>query len=197
MQNGVRTGEVDPPPAETDHWAVLMALAQAGDAAAYRRLLTELLPYLRRAVARSVRDRDEAEDVVQDILLTLHRVRATFDPARPFRPWLIGIARRRIIDRHRHRMRIAANEVMIDFADETNSALAANGSHEDMSLHQVQAAVERLSVGQRRAFEAVRVRGLSLKEAAVETGMSVGALKVAVHRAIRTLRATLLGSSDR
>jgi RNA polymerase sigma-70 factor (ECF subfamily) len=46
-------------------------------------------------------------------------------------------------------------------------------------------------VGQRRAIEAVKLNEMSLREASVATGMSVSALKIAVHRGIRSLRLTL------
>ena len=78
-----------------DEWAGLMARAQEGDAAAYRHLLVAIAPYLRALAARYHRTHQDVEDSVQDILLTIHTIRHTYDPARPFKPWLVAIGRRR------------------------------------------------------------------------------------------------------
>src|SRR5438874_1739949 len=67
-------------------WSILMARTQAGEAVAYRRLLDEISPYLRSLAARRHRDPSDVEDAVQDVLLTVHAIRATYDPTRPFGP---------------------------------------------------------------------------------------------------------------
>ena len=61
-------------------WSELMARAQAGDKIAYRRLLEDITPYLRSRAARHALLFGEVEDVVQDVLLTVHTVRHTYDP---------------------------------------------------------------------------------------------------------------------
>jgi RNA polymerase sigma-70 factor (ECF subfamily) len=61
-------------------------------------LLREVLPVLRAMVRRACRDAQDVDDIVQDVLLSLHAVRHTYDPARPFVPWLVTIARRRAAD---------------------------------------------------------------------------------------------------
>ena len=82
------------------HLAELMRRAQAGDAEAYVELLENITPRLRRVVRRQrfFLAEEEIEDLVQDTLLSLHSVRATYDPARPFMPWLQAIARNRLAD---------------------------------------------------------------------------------------------------
>lgn len=82
-------------------WSILMARAQAGEREAYRRLLDEITPYLRSLAAKAHRNRSDVEDAVQDVLLTVHSIRHTYDPGRPFGPWLVAIAHRRIVDRLR------------------------------------------------------------------------------------------------
>src|SRR6516165_263338 len=69
-------------------WSTLMARAQDGDAVAYRRLLEEIAPYIRSLAAKWCRDPDEVEEIAQDTLLTIHAIRQTYDPGRPFGPWL-------------------------------------------------------------------------------------------------------------
>jgi RNA polymerase sigma-70 factor (ECF subfamily) len=85
--------------AQGARWRALMAAAQAGDAVAYRALLTEVTPWIRASARAMLRDAAEAEDALQDALLTLHQVRHTYDPERPFKPWLATVAKRRILDR--------------------------------------------------------------------------------------------------
>ena len=103
--------------AETERlWSELMAAAQDGDRAAYERLLRAIVPFLRALVLPQHRAGGRAEEVVQDILLTIHRVRHTYEPARPNRPWLAAIARRRSIEAQRRHGRSAAQEVFDETA---------------------------------------------------------------------------------
>src|SRR5882757_8117368 len=88
-QRGGAQGQASPAmlrATDPELWPDLMARSQAGDAAAYRSLLTGIVPYLRTVVSRSLRQSADVEDTVQDILLTVHAVRHAYDPARPFRP---------------------------------------------------------------------------------------------------------------
>ena len=177
-------------PGDAPDWSVLMARAQDGDGAAYRQLLEEVVPYLRALAARHRALAGEVEDTVQDVLLTLHRVRHTYDPRRPFGPWLVAIARRRIADRLRARGRTAA-EVELAPEHETIPASGANVYERMRDRRDLAAALGGLPPGQRQAVLLLKLRGLSLKEAAAESGMSIAALKVASHRALRALKALL------
>ncbi len=168
-----------------------MQAVQAGDTQAYRALLADLLPVVRSIIRRQIRDRELAEDVVQDCLLTLHQIRHTYDVQRPFLPWVAAIARRRAID-HLRRLGRRPVEVMDDpeaierYADPADDHPEAPGDPQAL-----RAAIAQLPSGQRAAIELLKLKELSLKEAAVETGLSVGALKIAVHRAVKSLKATL------
>lgn len=171
-----------------------MRSAQDGDSGAYRQLLTEITPLLRRFVRgqRRFLQPCDIEDLVQDILLSLHSVRATYDPNRPFLPWLMAIARNRLTDGARRTLRRAANEISVADYPETFSQDAANklddGYGDPEALKQ---AIGNLPRGQRRAIEMLKLREMSLKEAASASGMSVAALKVAVHRGMGALRKVL------
>jgi RNA polymerase sigma-70 factor (ECF subfamily) len=170
-------------------WSGWMAAAQGGDTAAYGRLLREILPFLRVLVRRRCRDADRAEDIVQDVLLTLHRVRHTYDPARPFTPWLAAICERRSIDALRKRVRLAAHETADERAYETFADPEANHPLQAGDAAQALAAmVAALPAAQRQALELVKVKEMTLIEASQVSGQSVGALKVSVHRAIKALR---------
>jgi len=166
-----------------------MEAAQSGDRAAYERLLREILPYVRAIVRRHHAAPDRVEDVVQDVLLTIHRVRHTYDPARSFANWAGAIAHRRSVDSLRRRIRSGAVEVFSPVAYETYADPGANReikAQEDGAV--LKEAIATLPAGQRRAVELLKLQELSLAEAAQASGQSAGALKVSLHRAIRALQ---------
>lgn len=165
-----------------------MASAQAGDREAYRRLLEDITPYLRALAARHIRNVDDIEDTVQDVLLTVHSVRHTYDPSRPFGPWLVAIANRRIVDSLRRRGRVCSHETSGEMELETFAADEANLQEEAVNARLVREAIEQLTVGQRDAMRMLKLEEMSLQEAAAASGMSVAALKVATHRAMKRLR---------
>ena len=172
-------------------WSICMARAQDGDRQAYRRLLEEIAPYVRSIAIRHVQNRADLEDAVQDVLLTVHAVRQTYDPMRPFGPWLVAIAKRRIIDGFRRRGRTSAREVPLDLEHETFAAPESNyheAASEGRALREV---LQGLPPGQREAVRMLKLEEMSLKEAAKSSGMSVAALKVATHRAMKSLRKML------
>jgi RNA polymerase sigma-70 factor (ECF subfamily) len=174
--------------------AGLMASVQDGEAGAYGDLLREVAPLLRQAVRRRFRflQPSDVEDLVQDILLSLHTARATYDPLRPFLPWLMAIARFRMADGARRHARRAANEVACARVPETFAANGTNMPIDDYGDAQaLTRAVAELPSGQRRAIELLKLEEMSLKEASAATGTSVGALKVAVHRGMGALRKAL------
>src|ERR1700758_5613766 len=112
------------------NWDQLMAAAQIGDASAYRTLLGELAPWLRRYYARRLPPA-MTEDAVQDVLLAVHEKRHTYDPSRPFGPWLAAIARYKWIDRLRA-LRVEATEPLDDnlrVPDHEDAVLAGSTSH--------------------------------------------------------------------
>jgi RNA polymerase sigma-70 factor, ECF subfamily len=174
-------------------WSQLMGRAQDGDRDAYRALLEAVVPYLRGLAARRFRDASDIDDSVQDILLTIHAIRHTYDPRRPFGPWLVTIANRRMIDRLRSKTRTHSRETEFTAKHETFSTdgtnLPSNDAFADeAALH---AAIERLPPDQREAIQLLKLREMSLKEAVLASGRSVSALKVATHRAIKSLRKML------
>lgn len=185
----------DQPAAAGDAWSQLMAAAQDGNHAAYRALLTAIVPWLRGVAGRSLRHPQDVEDTVQDILTTVHAIRATYDPARPFRPWLAGVARNRIADAVRRRARRHARETALGDEYETFAAPDANTEHAALDLPALYAAIARLPPGQRQAIEMLKLREMSLQDTATATGLSITALKVATHRGIRALR-RLLGGAE-
>jgi RNA polymerase sigma factor (sigma-70 family) len=173
---------------------VLMRNAQAGDSRAYARLLKEITPRLRSFLRgqRRFLGAEDIEDLLQDVLLSLHAVRATYDPERPFMPWLMAIARNRLADSARRYARRSAHEVQVD---EIPATVADDGVDVGVDRYGDPAALRRaireLPRGQRAAVEMLKLREMSLKQASAASGASAGALKVSMHRAIGALRKAL------
>jgi RNA polymerase sigma-70 factor (ECF subfamily) len=176
-------------------WSILMARAQEGDGAAYHRLLREITPYLRSLAIRRHRDANDAEDSVQDVLLTLHSIRQTYDPTRPFAPWLVAIANRRFVDRLRRQGRTRNREIPLTAEHETFCEPAAN-LDERPDGRELEGMVNSLPPAQQNAVRLLKLKELSLKEAAAVSGMSITSLKVSTHRAMKSLRKMLLNRSE-
>ncbi len=175
-------------------WEEWIAASLAGDARAYDRLLREVLPLLRGIARRRIADRAEAEDAVQDTLLTIHRLRHAYDPGRPLRPWLVALCERRCVDRLRVRGRLAARQVPIDAVEELPDREGAEAAAERAVAHaELREAVAALPRAQRLALTLAKLQDLPLAEASAACGLTVSALKVATHRAVRALRARLAG----
>lgn len=174
--------------------ADLMCAAQEGDQQAYIQLLTEITPLVRNTVRarRRFLQNQDIEDITQDILLSLHTVRATYDPKRPFLPWLMAITRYRMADAARRDIRRSANETLVEFLPETfledETNILGETYRDPEALKQ---AIGKLPSGQRKAVEMLKLREMSLKEASTTSGKSISSLKVSVHRAMITLRKVL------
>jgi RNA polymerase sigma factor (sigma-70 family) len=176
-------------------WSILMARAQEGDRTAYHRLLQEITPYLRSLAARRHRDPRDVEDAVQDVLLTVHSIRQTYDPARPFAPWLVAIANRRFIDRLRRQGRRRDREIPLTAEHETFCEPQAN-LEESPDRHELEGAINDLPPAQQQALRLLKLKEMSLKEAATVSGMTIASLKVNVHRALKNLRKMLVDRSE-
>jgi len=174
-----------------------MAAAQAGDQRAYARLLTASVALIRSVGRRQGVPVDALDDVVQETLLTVHRVRHTFDPARSYDAWLSAIAARRAIDLLRGHGRREHREVHDEWAFDTHPDRddASVGAERAQEARRLREAIRTLPPGQREAVEQLGLKEQSLAEAAQHTGRNTGALKVNLHRALKTLRDRLHGES--
>ncbi|MEO7066915.1 MAG: sigma-70 family RNA polymerase sigma factor [Rhodanobacter sp.] len=174
-----------------------MVAAQAGDRRAYEKLLADSIGLIRAVARRQGVAVDHLDDVVQETLITVHRVRHTFDPARSYDAWLNAIASRRAIDALRSHGRRDSREVHDVFAlerhpDNDDASAATEREQHAQHLH---VAIAELPPGQREAVEHLGLRERSLSEAALLTGRRTGALKVNLHRAVKALRERFNGES--
>src|ERR1700751_6204055 len=133
-----------------------MRSAMAGDGPAYHRLLKAITPVLRaasrRGLARAGQPPDQAEDIVQDILLAVHLKRHTWDANAPFAPWLFAIARNKLIDALRRRgRRVFVN--IDDFSETIPDAPAA----ETASPGEIASQLQSLPARQRDVLQSIAV----------------------------------------
>ena len=189
----VQGDETDESPSA--RWQRLMVAAQAGDRHAYTAFLKEASSFIRVIARRYHRDAGAVEDVVQETLLSLHRVRHTYEPGRPVEPWVAAIAKARAIDALRARQRRAAIEAESPSAIDIADTAASPGTRHEIQA-EVASALAALPAGQRAAVRMLKIEELSLAEASERSGQSVPALKSLLHRAMLTLRATLKGGGD-
>lgn len=178
-----------------DRWGDLLTAAQRGDSDSYRRFLKEIIPFARAIARRRCWSDDMADDVVQDALLTVHRVRHTYQPGRPVEPWLAAIVTRRAIDATRKRGRIGRQEVFNEVAYETFADSRANEALDADASRTLARMTEGLPRGQKEAIELIKIKEMSLAEASMVSGQSIALLKVNVHRAMKKLRLGLLKAS--
>jgi RNA polymerase sigma-70 factor (ECF subfamily) len=171
-------------------WAEAMRAERRGEAAVYERMLKEVATALRRSLApRLVRvgfGAHETEDLVQEILIGLHNKRHTWDPARPFLPWLHTITRYKLIDFMRHRRRDTRRRVDLPLDDWLEMvdppADEAIRSTWEMDRH-----LAVLPVSQRKLVRAIAVEGGSVRSVAQQLATSEGVVRVTLHRAISRL----------
>jgi RNA polymerase sigma-70 factor (ECF subfamily) len=157
----------------------LMIKAQGGDKLCYSSLLTECEKWLRRYYARKINPA-AIDDLVQETLISLHRKRASYDPARAFLPWLAAIGRYRWIDSlrkiYRHEHDQLYEEMVADPQDETVTA--------KVSLERL---LDMIPPKQAEVIGLVKIEGLSINEAAAMTGQSESLVKVNIHRGLKKL----------
>ena len=172
-------------------WEAWMRATQAGDARAYDRLLRAALPMLRGIARRRIADPAEAEDAVQDTLLTLHRLRHAWDPTRPVRPWLATLCERRCVDRLRARARPLRQAVPLDELS-AEAAMELPRAPDHLAAAKLRRAIAALPRVQRTALTLAKLAELPVAEAAAQSGLTPGSIKVATHRAIQSLRRRLV-----
>jgi RNA polymerase sigma factor (sigma-70 family) len=173
---------------EHDEWGEWMAAAQDGHGGAYRRLLGEVRLWLTRYFARRLPPA-MVDDAVQETLIAIHEKRHTYDPTRPFRPWLAAVARYKWIDRLRAMSRERTDALPDDIA---------TGDHEEavVSATVLRDLMRTLKPAQADAIRLVKLEGYSIEEASAKTGQSGSLVKVNIHRGLAKLAAIVRGQAD-
>lgn len=178
--------------AETDdRLKRLMLSALGGDRRAYGEALSESARLLRPFLLKRLANRQEAEDILQEILISVHKSRHTYDGMRPFVPWLYAIARFRLADylRAHYADQLRASAPLEDAENIAAEAVTETG----LSYESIRKEVESLPGKQSKILELMHSEGYTAKEAAEKLGMNESAVKVAAHRAYKILRKKLNG----
>ncbi len=165
-------------------WEVLLARANDGDGAAFARFLHAVTPTLR-AVIRRRGDGlppDQHEDVLQEVLLAIHLKRQTWRRDAPVRPWLYALARYKVVDAFRRRG-ASVNLPIEDFAD----VLPEEEGPAPLSGRDAEAMLRLIDTRSAMLVRAVALDGKTAEEAGETVGMTAGAARVALHRAMRQL----------
>jgi RNA polymerase sigma-70 factor (ECF subfamily) len=164
-----------------------MERLQQGDADACSALLDDIGPSLMYFLRRRVADVHELEDVYQEVFMAIFEARQTYEPGRPFEPWLFAIARNIAVDYSRRRWKRAHWEELVAELPE-HPADSSNAAAPELN-----ALLAELPPDQREAFSMLKLDGLSVEAAAARAGVSVGALKVRAHRAYKSLKRLIGG----
>jgi RNA polymerase sigma-70 factor (ECF subfamily) len=160
----------------------LMLASLSGENAAYHRLLQALAPILRGYFRRRLRDAEEdVEDLVQETLISIHSRRETYDSARPFTVWAFAVARHKLIDL----LRRGRSELSLDGFEDVLSG----GDFESatMARMDLETLLAQLPPKQARVIRDTKIEGLSVAEAASNSGLSTADVKVSVHRGLKQL----------
>jgi RNA polymerase sigma-70 factor, ECF subfamily len=164
-----------------------MVAGLEGDARAYHQLLqsltSHLRAYYRNRFARIGHGPEEAEDLLQEALLAIHTHRDTYDRLQPFTPWIHAIARYKFLD-YLRRTKTSFKDIPMESAQELTASSDVAAVESGLDLEQL---MSRISSKARQAIQYVKLEGLSISEAAARCGMSESAVKVAVHRGLKTL----------
>lgn len=173
----------------SDDLSALMRAARDGDDGAYRLLLGRVARWLRvvarRGLVRAGRGIEESEDIVQETLLAMHLKRDSWDSQQPVEPWLAAIARHKLVDHLRRR----GFHDHLDIDDHVDT-LAAPDAAEAGSSADARQLLAGLPERQRLIVTAISIEGHSARETGQRLGMTEGAVRVMLHRALKALAAT-------
>jgi RNA polymerase sigma-70 factor (ECF subfamily) len=166
----------------------LMTRYQNADAAALDELVRRISPRLLRYFGSSRIGRNDAEDLLQDCWIRIHRSRHTYRSSEPVTPWVYAIARHTRLDAYRRRRRLESREVLVaSIPERLHQAVQETVSQED----QFERLVANLPDAQREVIVMLKLLGMSLEEVARATSSTLGAVKQKAHRAYTNLRRAL------
>lgn len=174
-----------------DQWGRLMEAAQAGNGGAYNRLLNEVQPWLVRYYSRRL-PLHMVDDAAQDTLMAIHQKRHTYEPGRPFRPWLAGIARYKWIDR----LRAMGRQHTVSIDDEIFEPSVEGHESAVTSAILLEELLTKLKPAQISVIRLVKLQGFSIEDAAAKTGQSESLVKVNIHRGLAKLAAMVQSAAE-
>ena len=171
-------------------WSAFMVNAQKGNQSDYQQLLKELAEVIHNFLCRRFGNHHFIEDCVQEALIAVHQARHTYDPRRPFRPWLFAIVRHKAIDTLRQKR---VRDKAVDRYKRDQDVLS-QGSTQSEPMNEVSGGrlLELLPEQHKEVLVLTKIIGFSIAETAEKLGLSESAVKVRVHRAIRKLQQSMV-----
>lgn len=171
-------------------WASMMQEALSGNQKAYEELLFEISKVMRSFLSKRVNDASAVEDLIQEVLLGIHKARHTYRPGKSFGSWAFAIARYKHIDYLRSQGRRNQREVA-EAEIERHESLEDSAEGNSEISEALEEALKGLSPKQKKVVESLKVEGLTIKETAHQLKMSESAVKVTAHRAYKALKKIL------
>jgi RNA polymerase sigma-70 factor (ECF subfamily) len=173
-------------------WAEAMRAERRGNSAAYETLLREIAELLRRLIkhrlAQSGLGADHAEDLVQEVLISLHTKRHTWESDRLFLPWLYAITRYKLIDAARSRKREALYRIDLSF-EEMSEIIDASANSRDDTMVNMERHLSNLPRSQQAVVRSLAIEGATVRATAKLLNTSEGVVRMTFHRALRQLTA--------
>lgn len=174
-----------------------MHLAQQGDSKAYVRLFQEITPLLRAFVGKKLNNPQDAEDVVQEILISIHRASHTYDTGRPFKAWMFTIARYRLSDHLRTLYAKMEKGRDVNFEDEAYQlSTLENVTKTYENRECLVKIISSLPKKQQKIVTMMKIQGYSAQETAQKLNMTESAVKVSAHRAYKALALAALKEDE-
>lgn len=173
----------------SDNFEALMKQSLSGDQRAYAELLRETSRLLRPFLAKRLSFTNEVDDLLQEILISIHKARHTYDGERPYKPWVYAIAKFRLQDYLRAHYADQLHHA-VDY-DELEESLQEPVTETDFSYESISGEVQKLPEKQAAILQLMHQDGYTAKEVADKLGMNESAVKVAAHRAYKILRSKL------
>ncbi len=175
---------------EIRHLNLLLERVTDGDRPALRTIYELMAPRLLDILVRMVRRREVAEDLLQDVFVTIWRKAHQFDPARGNAyAWLFSMTRRKAIDR----LRISGREVLGNDTDGFTFDTEASAEWQHTESHiALRKGLKALKPDIYRALELCYTYGLTHEELAAEMKVPVGTAKGWVRRGLTLLREYLV-----
>jgi RNA polymerase sigma-70 factor (ECF subfamily) len=174
---------------KTDNLAALMRQSLNGDKHAYAEILQETSRFLRPFLAKRLSFTNEVDDLLQEILISIHKARHTYEGKRPYKPWVYAIAKFRLQDHLRTHYADQLHHA--DDISELEDYLHENVTESAITYESISGEVEKLPQKQATILQLMHQEGYTAKEVAKKLGMNESAVKVAAHRAYRVLRQKL------
>jgi len=165
----------------------LMVQYQRADATGTTGLIRQVSPLLLRYFVGQCRNRAEAEDLLQDTWLQIHKARHTYRPGEPLLPWVYAIARHVRVDGYRRSARIRSREQLMSPLPEPS----ITASPRVASTPDFEELIAVLPASQREVVTMLKVSDMSLEDIACATASTVGSVKLKAHRAYEKLRSVL------